>query len=222
MCTNTFSQASVTDPVQGLDYDFYRLPAFPDFADINPGNFVNSGTTNGLDLNAEPGVDPNQPDASNNDIAYVYSGFLQVDAEATYRFSFTQTDDFARLFVDDLLVASGNFLSPTGPGAFLCLEPGFYPLRVEYLEAGGAARLELSYSINGGNFVPVPNSVYFRSDDACLGDANGDGSINVGDFIAVLLNFGSDGSNGGDADSNAVVNVADFIAVLLNFGTNCS
>ncbi|MEM9083804.1 MAG: hypothetical protein AAGB34_09420, partial [Planctomycetota bacterium] len=56
----------------------------------------------------------------------------------------------------------------------------------------------------------------------CDGDANGDLVVNVGDFIAVLLNFGSSGDGvAGDANDDDVVNVADFIAVLLNFGAAC-
>lgn len=56
----------------------------------------------------------------------------------------------------------------------------------------------------------------------CEGDANGDLSINVADFIAVLLNFGSTGAGvAGDANGDNTVNVADFIAVLLHFGSAC-
>ncbi|MEM9083453.1 MAG: lamin tail domain-containing protein, partial [Planctomycetota bacterium] len=52
----------------------------------------------------------------------------------------------------------------------------------------------------------------------CQGDANGDGNVNVDDFIDVLLNFGTAGPVG-DANLDGAVNVDDFIAVLLNFGT---
>ncbi|MEM9083528.1 MAG: hypothetical protein AAGB34_08030 [Planctomycetota bacterium] len=54
----------------------------------------------------------------------------------------------------------------------------------------------------------------------CEGDANADRLVNVGDFIAVLLNFGRPGPDG-DANNDQSVDVGDFISVLLNFGSPC-
>ncbi|MEM1166902.1 MAG: RHS repeat-associated core domain-containing protein [Planctomycetota bacterium] len=78
-----------------------------------------------------------------------------------------------------------------------------------------AAGIDHEYDDNG-NLVATNASTRF-------GDANGDGLINVEDFIQVLLNFGSTCGSGtsvpGDANDDCVVNVNDFIAVLLNFGS---
>lgn len=59
----------------------------------------------------------------------------------------------------------------------------------------------------------------------CLGDANGDGSVNFADITAVLGSFGASyvpGSAGaGDANNDGIVNFADITAVLGAFNLPC-
>ncbi|MEM9082910.1 MAG: hypothetical protein AAGB34_04875 [Planctomycetota bacterium] len=84
------------------------------------------------------------------------------------------------------------------------------------------ATADISGELVGRGTVVLPPAL-------CAGDANGDGTVNVDDFINVLLNFGADTSAlsqserqaAGDANANGTIDVADFIAVLLNFGTAC-
>jgi hypothetical protein len=63
---------------------------------------------------------------------------------------------------------------------------------------------------------------------ACLGDADGNGSVSFVDITSVLANFGNDygtpappGTNAGDANGDGVVNFTDITTVLANFGTVC-
>ncbi|MEM9082320.1 MAG: hypothetical protein AAGB34_01905 [Planctomycetota bacterium] len=81
-------------------------------------------------------------------------------------------------------------------------------------------------SVNAPGAIPSGLQVTIRANAVtptlCAGDANSDRSVDVADFIAVLLSFGESGENLlGDANADNVVNVADFIAVLLNFGNAC-
>jgi hypothetical protein len=57
----------------------------------------------------------------------------------------------------------------------------------------------------------------------CIGDADGNRSVNFTDITAVLANFGTDytTTGPGDADINGTVNFTDITTVLANFGTNC-
>lgn len=60
----------------------------------------------------------------------------------------------------------------------------------------------------------------------CIGDANGDGTVNFADVTSVLASFGASytpGAGGlGDANFDGSVNFADITAVLANFGTICN
>jgi hypothetical protein len=58
----------------------------------------------------------------------------------------------------------------------------------------------------------------------CLGDADGNGSVNFADVTNVLANFGNNyapGTGPGDADLDGSVTFADVTSVLANFGTTC-
>ncbi len=58
-------------------------------------------------------------------------------------------------------------------------------------------------------------------DAADAGDVNGDGQVNVGDLIQIIVNWGpcSDGCPGCPADLNldGIVNVSDLIEVIVNW-----
>jgi aminopeptidase N len=57
----------------------------------------------------------------------------------------------------------------------------------------------------------------------CIGDANGDRTVNFSDITAVLASFGQSVTPGGpgDADQSGVVDFADITTVLANFGAVC-
>lgn len=59
----------------------------------------------------------------------------------------------------------------------------------------------------------------------CLGDADGDNTVNFADITSVLVNFGNSytpGAGGpGDANFDGTVNFSDITSVLVNFGTTC-
>ncbi|MEM1165333.1 MAG: hypothetical protein AAGI30_03485 [Planctomycetota bacterium] len=96
---------------------------------------------------------------------------------------------------------------PINPGSVIVEDDTYLPaMRDIILSFGG------SLDVDGNG----------RPDECpCTGDANGNGIVNVEDFIDVLLNFGGPGPLG-DANEDGVVNVQDFIDVLLNFGLNCN
>jgi hypothetical protein len=55
---------------------------------------------------------------------------------------------------------------------------------------------------------------------ACLGDANGDGEVDIDDIVHVVLDYGTDGSAfGGDVDGSGLVDFDDIVLVVLNYGS---
>jgi hypothetical protein len=60
----------------------------------------------------------------------------------------------------------------------------------------------------------------------CLGDSDGNGTVNFADITSTLTNFGAihdPGSQGpGDANDDGVVNFVDITSILSNYGATCS
>ena len=57
--------------------------------------------------------------------------------------------------------------------------------------------------------------------EACFGDLNSDGSINVADVLSVLSNFGCTLDCVADVNSDGAVNVSDILGLLGVFGVDC-
>jgi len=55
----------------------------------------------------------------------------------------------------------------------------------------------------------------------CLNDANGDGTINVGDILLVLAEFGCGSGCTADVTNDGNVNVSDLLSILAEFGQPC-
>jgi len=58
----------------------------------------------------------------------------------------------------------------------------------------------------------------------CIGDANGDDTVNFADVTAVLSNWNTDytpGTGPGDANADGLVNFTDVTAILSNWNTIC-
>lgn len=58
-------------------------------------------------------------------------------------------------------------------------------------------------------------------DAACMGDFNGDGVIQLEDFLAICGEIGKEGECTCDMDGDADVDVTDFASFLMVYGTDC-
>jgi len=88
---------------------------------------------------------------------------------------------------------------------------------------GAIVNAEITYNRSG---TPERyNATLFIAPDAgqttCLGDATGDGTVNLADLNLVLANFGQSvpPNTSGDVTGDGQVNLADLNLVLANFGT---
>lgn len=85
--------------------------------------------------------------------------------------------------------------------------PGDGDVSLGMFKAGGPDLL------SGPSVVPV-------ADEACVGDVNGDDTVDLADLNLVLANFGTT-TNDGDANGDGEVDLADLNMVLANFGNGC-
>lgn len=79
---------------------------------------------------------------------------------------------------------------------------------------------ERTFTFGSIPVTPSPEPTPVES-EFCEGDANGDGFVNLSDYIAVRNNFGAVNPEVGDATGDGFVNLFDYIAVRENFGRVC-
>ncbi len=149
------------------------------------------------------------------------------------------------LLIDDLLFTpcnaactlTGCVLNPVGPYFGTCQpDEGTFPCTCQYQPVPSTGLVFPAVPVDPGDEITVilrpapgalPELPGFPDDDEgtvrvpqpCVGDADGNGIVDVGDLLAVILDWGTDGSgNGGDVNNDGEVNVLDIVAVINNWG----
>src|ERR1044072_5856773 len=90
--------------------------------------------------------------------------------------------------------------------------------------AANPTRLAIGLYSGVGSSVSSVDGIPFDANSlfvavAHQGDANGDGFVNVGDFIAIANNFNRNRNrwNQGDLNGDGVANVGDFVVIANHF-----
>jgi hexosaminidase len=92
----------------------------------------------------------------------VLAGFIRIPADGVYTFGLT-SDDGSRLFVGDrLLIRNDGLHGSRERIAQAALRAGHHAIRVEYFQAGGAAKLLLTIAGGGHETQPVPAEMLVR------------------------------------------------------------
>ncbi|HUU98448.1 MAG TPA: family 20 glycosylhydrolase [Phycisphaerae bacterium] len=139
----------------GLAYEYYeyegRWSKLPDFDKLER---VAAGTVPTFDISMRK---------RNDHFAFRFRGYIEVPADGMYTFHLL-SDDGSRLWIgSDLVVDHDGLHAPSEKSGQVILKPGKHPIRVEYFEAGGARRLEVSYEGPGTAKQPIPKSALWRS-----------------------------------------------------------
>jgi len=125
----------VGDVAPGLAYAYYEgtWDRLPDFAKLTP---TATGTASGLDLGVRKRDD---------NFALRFTGYVEVPADGIYTF-YLSSDDGSRLLIGAEVVVDNDGLHAAMelPGQVL-LKAGRHPITVEYFQAGGERRLDVSY-----------------------------------------------------------------------------
>ena len=123
----------------GLNYEYYdwwaglSLEKLPDLATWTP---TRTGVAKVINLSESHGSDY---------FAFRFSGFIEIPEDGIYTF-YTTSDDNSKVFVDNILVVSNDFLQPpTERSGRIGLKAGFHAITVDFMEVGGGESLSASY-----------------------------------------------------------------------------
>ena len=139
-----------------FSYEVYdgEWQILPDFASLSP---VATGTSDVIALSVT---------GQTETFGLVFTGTVNVSAAASYDFQIN-SDDGSRLYIDGQLVVDNDGVhAPVTVGGSIFLNPGSYPLRVEFFERFGGQVLEVTYQGAEGTFVPIPPSGNLNSASA--------------------------------------------------------
>jgi Ca2+-binding RTX toxin-like protein len=116
--------------------------------------------------------------------------------------------------------------SPGGFYTFTDLAPALFRVfqqpvtDLELIRPGAGDNSYLLRSLDGRNFTDI-DFANAEPESTLPGDANGDGTVNLSDFLILRRNFGTnpqDGAASGDFNGDGTVNLSDFLILRRNFG----
>lgn len=129
----------VSSPKEGLAYSYYEgtWSEIPDFSRLEP-------VAKGVSTDYQVSDIAKRPD----NWGIVYTGYLRAEEDNFFLFR-VRADDACRLYIDNQLVVSDkNLKKGEGTGA-IALKKGFHPVRIEFIEKEGDARLRVYTKVQG-------------------------------------------------------------------------
>ena len=138
----------------GLDYKYFEgnWKMLPDFGKLEAKK---TGVVEDIGLSIQDQRD---------NFGVVFSGYLKIAEKGEYIFSI-RSDDGTRVSLagKEIILNDGVHDMIPAPSQPVLLAAGFYPLRLDYFEAGGGEGLELSvYSNADGKWNRIPKSMLYR------------------------------------------------------------
>ncbi|NRA39789.1 MAG: hypothetical protein HRU15_16730, partial [Planctomycetes bacterium] len=140
--------------VNGLDYNYYesagQWSVLPDFTALSA---VANGTTADFDLSLR---------LRDDDIGFVFSGYIDVPADGTYTF-YTTSDDGSKLFIGSTEVVDNDGLhGMVEQSGSIGLQAGKHAISVEFFERGYDEGLIVSWESPALTKATVPVSALHR------------------------------------------------------------
>ena len=198
----------------GAAVDYYALQtpsALPDFDALTP--YASDVVP---DVNYEVTSGEFATSGLSEEVGAVFTGFVTVAEDGLYSF-YTNSDDGSALYIGDQLVVSNDGLhgmvERTGS---IALSAGPHAIRVEFFERFGGAGLIVSYEGPGLAKQPIPGSAWSHA-LPCPADIDGDGLVNITDFLALLAAWGQSGVPE-DINGDGIVNIGDLLMLLVAWG----
>ncbi len=138
---------SVENLKPGLKYSYYEgvWDSVPDFSKLTPKK---NGTTGNIDLNFA---------LKKDSFGVQFEGYLHITKKDLYELWIT-SDDGSKVYLNNQLLFDNDGLhSADSPVAKVVpLNPGYYPLRIDYFERTGGEAVTLGYVAVGKKIQPLP------------------------------------------------------------------
>jgi hypothetical protein len=141
-------------------YDNYNIPAGTIPWNMATGRILQTGITTTLNIT-------NPTYGGQGDyVALRIMGWIQPQYSETYTFELTATDDTAILFIDNREVVRAN--NTTATGTIILVAGRWVPIYIEWLEAGGASKLQVQWlsSTQTKQDIPASRMRYNQFDNA--------------------------------------------------------
>ena len=138
----------------GLDYRYFE-GAWGNLPDFSKLEVKKTGTVENFDLSIQ---------GQRDNFGIVFSGYLKIAEKGEYIFA-TRSDDGTRFTLagKKLVLNDGIHDMISVASQPVLLSPGFYPLEVEFFEAGGGEGLEIyTYCPADGSWSRIPKSMLYR------------------------------------------------------------
>ena len=147
-------EASVENLKQGLKYSYYEgvWDSVPDFSKLTPKK---AGTTETLDLNFT---------LKKDSFGVQFEGYLHITKKDLYDLWVT-SDDGAKVYLNNQLLFDNDGLHSADIPVVkaIPLNPGYYPLRIDYFERTGGESVTLGTATVGKKMkaLPLPKEMLF-------------------------------------------------------------
>jgi predicted alpha/beta superfamily hydrolase len=138
----------------GIKYSYYEgvWDSVPDFSKLTP---VKQGFTGELNLNFA---------AKKDSFAVRFEGYLHITTKDMYDLWITSDDGAKVYFNNQLLLENDGLHSADNPVVkAVPLNPGYYPVRIEYFERTGSEAVTLGWVTGKGKLeaVPIPKEMWY-------------------------------------------------------------
>jgi hypothetical protein len=99
-----------------------------------------------------------------NDIGLVFSGFINIEKAGMYTFTLASDDGSKLIIGDDVVVLNdGRHGIEEAEGAIF-LHDGYYPLTVEFFQAGGGSGLQLFIQGADTDRITIPDKLLWHEE----------------------------------------------------------
>ncbi len=88
--------------------------------------------------------------------------YIRVPKDGIYSFYFTCDDGGVLRIADQMVVDNDGNHSPIMKSGQIALKKGLHDFAIDFIEAGGGFTLELQYSVDGGEVMPIPDDWFYQ------------------------------------------------------------
>ncbi|WP_293937824.1 family 20 glycosylhydrolase [Sphingobacterium sp. UBA5996] len=92
-------------------------------------------------------------------------GYFYVKEKGVYNFYFTCDDGGVLRIHDQPVVDNDGQHAPIMKSGQIALEPGYHPIAIDFIEAGGGFTLKLQYSVKDSPVIDIPKASFFHKKD---------------------------------------------------------